>query len=401
MKLSIFFDHRYSHSSNGTLVSPSHYNYDFFQSRYLQVFDHVDIISRTPEPVGSRVSLGTGVDVISVGSWDGAIDYFRKKSEIKRLIKNILAEKTAVLMIVPGKLGELAYRDLQRVHHPYSVEVVGDSYQSLAPGTMKHPLRPLFRIQYSQQQKKLCAHASGSSYVTEHALQKNYPPAEDSFSTHCSDIVLDENHFSPAPKSFGNHGSRWRLVNVGTMNVYYKGQTQLIEAVSLCRKMGLEVSLALLGDGAIRSELEALAVQLGVQDSVSFLGHLPPGGPVRAELDRSDLFVLPSFTEGLPRALVEAMARGLPCIGTDIPGIAELLTQESLVPVKESGLLAEKIASFINQPDLLDRHAAGNHSKAQEYLNSLLMGRRLEFYNHLYDITTAYFGNASVKRKAA
>jgi glycosyltransferase involved in cell wall biosynthesis len=401
MKLTIFFDHRYQENLDGSISSPSHYNYDLFKKRYLRVFDHVDVVSRSPKPIGQRIALGPDVDLVSVGTWNGAIDYIKKHSELKVLIRNILKEQTAVLMIVPGKLGELAYRYLHREGRPYSVEVVGDSYRSLAPGTIKHPLRPLFRAHYFWQQKKLCAKAAGSSYVTEYALQKTYPPSGDSFSTHYSSIELTEEHFSQKPKSYLNHTQHWRLINIGTMNVYYKGQVHLIEAVARCRNLGLDIDLVLLGDGAIRCKLESYAIQLGIREHIKFMGHLSPGDPVRAELDRSDLFVLPSLTEGLPRALMEGMARGLPCIGTNIPGIAELLNQESLVPIKNSEMLAQKIASFLGQPGLLESQAVRNHAIAKKHLNSILMGRRLELYNHLHDTTSAYYKTSSVWRKAA
>lgn len=91
----------------------------------------------------------------------------------------------------------------------------------------------------------------------------------------------------------------------------------------------MELELRFIGDGGYRSTLTKMASDQGIADRVKFLGWLAAGPAVRAELDRADLFVLPSRTEGLPRALVEAMARGLPCIGSTAGGIPELLRRST------------------------------------------------------------------------
>ena len=108
---------------------------------------------------------------------------------------------------------------------------------------------------------------------------------------------------------------------------------------------------------------------------------------MRHYLDAADLFILSSRTEGLPRALVEAMARGLPCIGTDIGGIPELLERKALVPVNNSELLAKKIYSFLNSPELADNQAKRNLKEAHSYAIEYLEARRIEFYNYLKKIS--------------
>ena len=83
-------------------------------------------------------------------------------------------------------------------------------------------------------------------------------------------------------------------------------------------KEGLDLELTVVGDGRYQAELEARAAQLGLGQRVRFLGRLPAGEAVRAEMKRADVFILPSRQEGLPRAMVEAMALGLPCLGSTV-----------------------------------------------------------------------------------
>src|SRR5690606_12476224 len=111
-----------------------------------------------------------------------------------------------------------------------------------------------------------------------------------------------------------------------------------------------DIRLRVVGDGRYREILENLARQLGVWDNVAFVGRLP-AAEVRRELDNADLFVLASRTEGLPRAMIEAMARGLPCLGTRVGGIPELLPDDCLVPPDSPDELAGRIACIVENPE--------------------------------------------------
>jgi glycosyltransferase involved in cell wall biosynthesis len=136
--------------------------------------------------------------------------------------------------------------------------------------------------------------------------------------------------------------------------------------------------LAIVGDGRHRRSLESRVRRLGIGDSVVFLGHLPFGPAVRRELDRADLFVLPSRQEGLPRALLEAMARALPAIGSTVGGIPELLAPQDLVPANDPSLLAHKLHEVCRDPSRLLRMSAANLATAREYEETLLEhGRNL------------------------
>ena len=114
-----------------------------------------------------------------------------------------------------------------------------------------------------------------------------------------------------------------------------------------------------------------------------FLGQLSAGEAVRALLDAADLFLLPSRTEGLPRAMIEAMARALPCIGSTVGGIPELLAPEDMVPPGDAGALARKIREVVTDPERMCLMSARNLEVAREYRDDLLRERRTAFYRHV------------------
>ena len=104
---------------------------------------------------------------------------------------------------------------------------------------------------------------------------------------------------------------------------------------------------------------------------------------MRTELDKADLFLMPSRSEGLPRALIEAMARGLPCIGSNIGGIPELLPQDAMVPPEDPVQLSDKLAKLLAEPAQLRKMSEINLRVAAGYIEGTLSARRREFYEHL------------------
>jgi glycosyltransferase involved in cell wall biosynthesis len=276
---------------------------------------------------------------------------------------------------------------LRQTGRPYAVEVVADPYDVFAPGSVKHPLRPFFRRSSPRQLRRHCVQAGAAAYVTKEALQQRYPCPN--FSVGVSDVDLPERalvYSSRLPRQ----GGTFNLIFVGTMAQLYKAPDVLINAVAACVQEGIELKLTLIGDGKHRSELEARAKSLGLGERVSFLGQLSGGDAVMAQLDIADLFVLPSHQEGLPRAMVEAMARALPCIGSTVGGIPELLPPEDMVPSGDVAALARKIREVVTDPDRMARMSARNLEKATEYTDEVLREQRNEFYRYVREMTEAW-----------
>ena len=162
-----------------------------------------------------------------------------------------------------------------------------------------------------------------------------------------------------------------------------KGQRELIEAVALVP--GVHVALAgadLEQGGAYRAMLERLADERGVADRVHFLGFRADAAAV---LDQLDVLVLPSWIEGLPVIVLEAMAHAKPVIATPVGGTAELVADGEtglLVPPRDPERLAEAIRSLAADPELGRRLGlAGRERVEREFSESEMTRRVLEVYD--------------------
>jgi glycosyltransferase involved in cell wall biosynthesis len=385
MQLLILLESRFRRTPDGVVWTEAAYGPTFWQ-RYLAVFDQVQVLARVWElptpPAGWSPAVAEHTNFHAVPHYSGPVAYLRRLREVRNAISAAYGRKTAVVMRVPSFLARHLWHCLEKNGHPYGLEVVGDPLDVFGPGVITHPLRPFLRWWMPRNLRQQCAQACAAAYVTDRVLQRRYPCPR--YMTGVSDVDLSAEAFRlrPERRPGGLH-----LVTVASLEQPYKGIQHLLNAVARCTRMGICLRLTLVGGGRLRPELERQTESLGLSGRVAFLGHLPPGAAVRAVLDRADLFVLPSLTEGLPRAMIEAMARGLPCIGTTVGGIPELLTPENMVPAADVLSLAAKIAEVTGNPARMARMSEENLVRASEFAEHALRERRLEFYRHLRRVT--------------
>jgi glycosyltransferase involved in cell wall biosynthesis len=137
---------------------------------------------------------------------------------------------------------------------------------------------------------------------------------------------------------------------VGTLKEQ-KGHRYLIEAVAPLIALTPQLHILIVGDGELRGSLETQVRAAGIEDNVHFLGNR---GDVPAILAASDIFVLPSLWEGLPMALIEAMASGLPVIATQVSGSQQVVEQGRsgiLVPPGDVAALRQAIEDLLGDPE--------------------------------------------------
>ena len=167
---------------------------------------------------------------------------------------------------------------------------------------------------------------------------------------------IDVSHYAEYPLSreeargqLGLGGGVFVFGAIGRL-VPGKNHSGLIEAFAHVHRRCPESILLIAGEGRLGEALREQAQRLGLGDSVRFLGYM---ADVRLVLRALDVFVLPSLWEGLPRSLLEAMAIGVPCVGSTCAGIPEILEggrYGMLVEADQTDQLVEAMTAMVQMP---------------------------------------------------
>jgi len=180
---------------------------------------------------------------------------------------------------------------------------------------------------------------------------------------HCA---IDINKYAIA-----NHiGQAKKLIFVGRLDTV-KGVNVLLGIMPRLIAQYPDIELCLVGDGPSRNMLEKAVKENNIQDNVKFLGYRTPD-EVSQLLSKSNIFVLPSFAEGLPVVLMEAMASGLPVVTTRIAGVAELVEHDYngiLVHAGDEESLYNSIKKLVDDPQLRETMGARGHEKVKKEFN--------------------------------
>ena len=370
---------------DGTVWTETAFPYSYWE-RYLDHFDEVRIIARLKEATqissGWKRVDGPRVSILGLPDYQGPLGFLKARFEIRKRMKSVLQNQSAIILSVPSPIALIAEKIIRKNNLAYGVEMMGDPWEVFSSSGIKHPLRVYFRHSLTRTTKRIVYGAASVSYVTQKTLQKRYPSSPNSFSIGVSNIDLLPAHLSITPRSF-IHLHEIHLISVGSLEQLYKNPEVVLNAVSGCLKNGLKVKLTWIGGGKYLPELVALSKSLGLADHVQFLGQVPSGELIRKYLDEANLFVLASKTEGLPRALIEAMARGLPCIGSDVGGIPELLDPSELFPPNSPIALQKKIEEVARSAEFLGLMSERNLLKSKAFLKNNLDQKRSEFLVHL------------------
>jgi phosphatidyl-myo-inositol dimannoside synthase len=359
-------------------------------SRHLDVFSAVLVLARVAdvrEPsAGCVQASGDGISFCPLPPYSGFGGLLRHGQSVHAVVSQAVRACPAIIVRSPSPVAYLAARLAVFRRLPFGAQIVGDPDQVFSAGAFRHPLRVPLRHAAAAAQRQVARDASVVMFVTTNVLQRKYPSSGRVFSG--SDVALDDSAFI-----CGQPLRRWEngastLVTVASLDQPYKGIAVLLDAVGELRRSGRLVTLLVAGGGALMGELQAQAQSLGIASHVEFLGQLDREG-VQRTLDRADVFVLPSLTEGLPRALLEAMARGLPAVATTVGGIPELLPADCLVPPRNAVALARRLREVMAKPAALMAMAQRNQKVARTFHDRVQTPIRRAFLMAVRDVSSA------------
>jgi glycosyltransferase involved in cell wall biosynthesis len=189
---------------------------------------------------------------------------------------------------------------------------------------------------------------------------------------HCG---VDPDRYAPADRTGQD------LLFVGRLAAV-KGVPLLLEAVARLQPRFPDMRLTLIGDGPERHTLENTARSLGVTDTVSFVGYRSQAEVAEA-LSTTDLFVLPSFAEGVPVVLMESLAAQVPVVTTRIAGVPELVRHGEnglLVPPGNLDALTAAIADLLGDPA---SRAAFGHAGRQTVIAGYAIAQEARWLSRL------------------
>ncbi len=349
----------------------------FTMQRYKKVFGKVVLCTRNypNEKTNGYVLANDVVDeVIPIsGLFNTLVGKHNKEIRLAISTSNLVIAR--VPSIVAYRAVEIA-KKMQKPVFSVAIGCAWDAYWNHRfPGKLIAPYM-YFKMKWCMKK------ADYALYVTEKFLQKRYPSECKSIGV--SDVVVKD--FDSyilkrrRDKIENGLGKTITLMTSGSVGNKAKGQEFVIKAIPILNNYGFRINYLLAG-GDDPSYLKKLANKLHVEDQISFLGMLSTS-EVFEKLDVADIYIQPSLQEGLPRAVVEAMSRGCPVIGTKTGGIPELINKEFIVERKSKRGIAAAIIAMWNTKTILNE-ANYNFSKSQQYKEELLSNKRNEYYEYI------------------
>lgn len=169
---------------------------------------------------------------------------------------------------------------------------------------------------------------------------------------------IDTEFFAPLPQSTArlnlNLENECLIITFVGRLIFAKGVQDLIVAFQPLAEQFSDLRLLIVGDGPFRENLQQQTAKLGLERKIQFLGEKNKS-EIREILAASDIFVNPSYSEGLPTSVLEAAAMGLAIVATNVGGTAEIITHQEnglLIPARQPKLLKEGLTKLIENPSL-------------------------------------------------
>jgi glycosyltransferase involved in cell wall biosynthesis len=379
MRAAFFYDKRFGRDASGVYYTHGALGYRVL-ARYLAYFDTLVVVGRVQEITESMRTVATGPGIEMACTEQLSPLRLMFGTAIRRHVQDVMTGIDCAIIRLPSAIGEVACREAIRARKPWMVEVVGCPWDAMwNHGSLAGKVlagRDLLATRH------YIRRAPFAMYVTQHFLQRRYscPGA----SVACSDVAIErpdeevlERRLRRLDEGFGDRPVVLGLV--GSLNVAYKGHETALRALGLLARAMPNLRLRFLGEGDPPRWRKRVS-DLGLDSNVEFCGSLPDGHAVLQWMNELDLLIAPSLTEGLGRAIIEAMSRALPVIASKVGGNPELIDRECTHPPGDHNRLAQLIRVLLENPERMKELARRNWSTAHEYTSDVLEERRNRFF---------------------
>lgn len=386
MKLTFIHDHIFVKDSIGNYYSTGKLPYRSWQ-RYIEHNHNLTVIGRVEKRInvdGLERSSGENVDFFCVPSISSPKDLVKNRQSVKKLMTGKIKDSDVLIIRLPSVLGNLAVSIAEKENIPYSLEVVGDAWNAYwnYGNIVGKALAP---IAYIQAKKKIF-NAKYAMYVTENYLQNKYPTK--GLQAFCSNVELskvDEVNLENRLIKIDSEKDKKKLIigQISSLNPSYKGIDTAIIALSKIKETIPDFEYRILGDGD-KGKWARLAKEYNLEKNIFFDGTLPRQ-KVNLWLDQLDIYIQPSKTEGLPRAIIEAFSRACPTIASNAGGIVELVEESCRFKAGSSNELAALIEKKCQNKEWLIEQSKRNFLISKKYQKDILEEKRFEFLKTFFD----------------
>lgn len=300
------------------------------------------------------------------------------QKEINRIVSYEVQKADAIIIRMPSGVGERAVYYAKKYKKNYLIEAVGDVYTAYKyyGGIQGKILAPIKR----EINRKIIREAPFVLYVSNTFLQDRYPTR--GISIGCPDVTLNKPNIDVLRKRINKiHESTEEIILglIGVLGVNYRGHATAIRTVKVLLNRGINVRIKFLGSGSPSQWLE-LSRNLGIEDKVEFCGSLPGGNLVMEWIDDIDILIMPTKQETLGRAIIEAMSRGCPVVGSRETAIGEQLGSDCLALSDDYEGFADIIERMVGDLNYMEYCAYENFYRSFKYCNEELDKRRSSFY---------------------
>lgn len=334
------------YNKNGIIGNSALQNYLFLCDRGILITR--SIVEKSKDENSTYLKLNeNGINVLPIKE-------FRLKTLLEnyRILKQNIGNGDYFLIRLPGLTGLFVGFILWLNRKKFGVELAGDLKESLLE---RYPnpsiLRRCYISLFSSLNHFLIKRSIAVGYRSE-MLRSKYPS-----STREKEFVFSGAQLSPNDIGFEKekehfYQKKFNLMYLGRLSPE-KGVNFLIKGLANLTKNYPFLNLIIVGDGPEKGKLINLVKEEGLENNVVFKGKIDNKQEIQKIMDDSQLFVLPSITEGMPRSLIEAMGRGMVAIGSNTGGIPELLPKRFLFDVKSDIAITKKIEEILEMRDKL------------------------------------------------
>lgn len=370
MRLTFIHDHKF-HFEKGSYYSSGKFS-NLTMERYLvEPIDNIQFIGRQDFKTNSSKNLvkasSEKIFVNPMTFLKNKTDFIFKRKKIYEFLEENIHSEDIVIIRLPSEVGYVAADYLKNKNIPYGIELVGDPWDSLwYHGSAQGKLMAFIN---KRKVKNYIYNSNNTIYVTKEYLQKKYPSKKNTYNA--SNVLIKEinNNYKSSDKLNKKIGL------IGSLDTKYKGIDTALKSMKL---LDSHICLEIVGNGPQEIWMQKIN-KYNLNNRVFLKGTLKGGNEMNEWFSTLDLYIQPSYTEGLPRALIEAMANGIPCLGSDVGGIPELLRPEYTHRAKDYKELTKQMNYVLSNESMREKMSKQNLNTAKDYLSTNIQKEREKF----------------------